>query len=248
MMQQDYLLETSKLRKQIGNFLLMEGLDFKLHKGEIRGLIGPNGAGKSSLMHLITGKTEPTSGEIYYSGDNITHMALHERVNRGIGIKFQISNVFLEDTIANNIQLSVQKKNHIWNSIRKKEANERTEEILQMIGLQDKREWLAKELSHGEKQWLEIGMVIGISPKLLMLDEPTSGMTRYETEKTAELIYDIQRNYDTTILIVEHDFPFIKEICDRITVLHYGDILAEGTVQEIAENEEVQNVYLGRKS
>lgn len=245
MTENQYLLETKRLKKQIGSFRLMESLDFHLEKGEIRGLIGPNGAGKSSLMHLITGKTEATSGSILFKGQDITEFPLHERTNLGIGIKFQISNVFIEETVVNNIQIAIQEKNCLWKTMNDKRIHEEVDDIIETIGLQDKKWWLAKELSHGEKQWLEIGMVLAVKPSLLMLDEPTSGMTKYETEKTAELIFNIRDNSDTTILIVEHDFPFIKQICDKITVMNFGAKLAEGSVEDIENNQEVQNVYLG---
>lgn len=245
MTENQYLLETKRLKKQIGSFRLMESLDFHLEKGEIRGLIGPNGAGKSSLMHLITGKTEATSGSILFKGQDITEFPLHERTNLGIGIKFQISNVFIEETVVNNIQIAIQEKNCLWKTMNDKRIHEEVDDIIETIGLKDKKWWLAKELSHGEKQWLEIGMVLAVKPSLLMLDEPTSGMTKYETEKTAELIFNIRDNSDTTILIVEHDFPFIKQICDKITVMNFGAKLAEGSVEDIENNQEVQNVYLG---
>lgn len=240
------MLKTVRLTKFFSGFRAVNDLDFEFQGGEIRCVIGPNGAGKSTLFNLISGVVAPTSGEIWYQGRKITHLPPHRRSQLGIARKFQVPNVYRSMTVWENVQVPVQRRLLGRVPIPRalpRGAKEHVEEILRTVRLTEKRNYLASQLSHGEVQWLEIGMALGTAPRLLLLDEPTAGMTAEETRETARLIRKLA--VDLAVIVIEHDIHFIKEIADRITVMHNGSVLTEGTVSEIEQDPRVLSIYLG---
>lgn len=242
------LLATVGLTKTFDGLRVIDGLDFSLDKGELRCLIGPNGAGKSTLFHLISGKLKPTHGEIYFRGERITGLPTHEIARRGIGIKYQIPSVYPDLSVLDNLLIPLQyhrRKNlrRLLYGASDQEAEEALS-LLRTLGLYDKRSEPAGSLSHGEMQWLELGMALCGKPVMLLVDEPTAGMSLDETRKTARLLKSLSANL--SIVVIEHDLNFIREIARKITVLHAGKVLAEGELAEIEKNEAVQNIYLGR--
>lgn len=240
------MLKTVRLTKFFSGFRAVNDLDFEFQGGEIRCVIGPNGAGKSTLFNLISGVVAPTSGEIWYEGRNITHLPPHRRSQLGIARKFQVPNVYRSMTVWENMQVPVQRRLLGLAPIARalpRGAKEQVEEILRTVRLTEKMNYLASQLSHGEVQWLEIGMALGTAPRLLLLDEPTAGMTAEETRETARLIRKLA--VDLAVIVIEHDIHFIKEIADRITVMHNGSVLTEGTVSEIERDPRVLSIYLG---
>jgi urea ABC transporter ATP-binding protein UrtD len=247
MTSQRVILETRSLAKHFGGLHAIDGLDFSLHEGELRCLIGPNGAGKTTFFNLITGYLKPTRGTITFQGNPITGLAPHVICKKGIGRKFQVPNVFYDLTVMENLQVARHGKTRLGRLLfepHEGEAGDQVGRMLETIGLADKRHYLASSLSHGEKQWLEIGMALINEPSLLLLDEPTAGMTAEETRETARLIKRLAQGLTT--VVIEHDIKFVKEIAEVVTVLHHGQLLAQGCFDEIAGNETVRNVYLGR--
>lgn len=243
------ILETHSLVKHFGGLHAIDGLSFSLQAGELRCLIGPNGAGKTTFFNLITGYLKPTKGSIYFKGASITGLSPHAICWKGIGRKFQVPNVFFDLTVLDNLRVSQHGKTTLGRllfKVRDAEQSEEITEMLETISLQGKRDYPASSLSHGEKQWLEIGMVLINKPSLLLLDEPTAGMTAQETRETARLIKRLAQGLTT--LVIEHDIKFVREIAEIVTVLHRGQILAQGPFEEIANNETVRNVYLGREA
>jgi urea transport system ATP-binding protein len=242
------MLETKNLTKEFGGFRALDNLNFSLQKGELRCIIGPNGAGKTTLFNLISGFLKPTYGEIIYNNEMITRLMPHQIAKKGIIRKFQVPNVYNFFTVHDNLKIPCQIRSvgrillftHL--SV---EVEKRIEEILEIIELKEKGREIAGELSHGEMQWLEIGMTLAMEPSLLLLDEPTAGMTRDETRKTGEIIKNISRS--TTIIIIEHDIQFIREISRQITVMHNGSVLTEGTLEQIENDKRVRNIYLGKE-
>jgi ABC-type uncharacterized transport system ATPase subunit len=247
--QNDFLLETENLTREFPADIAVKEVNFKVHVGEIRGLIGPNGAGKSTLLHLLIGREKPTKGKVRFKGRNIVRKRVYDRVKLGIGIKFQITNVFEDQTVRDNLLLAAQEKTR-YRKIAKSKIDRKIAETIEFLAeavmLREKLGVIAGELAYGEKQWLEIGMVLASEPELILLDEPTSGMSKEETEKTGDLIRRIKGiKKENTFIIVEHDIEFIKSLCDSITVLHQGQIVAEGVSKEIEENSLVRKIYLG---
>jgi urea ABC transporter ATP-binding protein UrtD len=244
------ILETEGLTKRFGNFTAVDDVDLSVARGERRGLIGPNGAGKTTFQNLITGQYDATEGQIYFDGDDITDLEPFERARAGIIRKFQVTRVYESETLLENLRLALRGRQlSTWGLLRSRDdsdIDDRAVELLEVANLADRRDETAANLSHGESQWLEIVMAVGASPDFLLLDEPTSGMSGRETTATAELIRDIREQEDLTIMVVEHDMEFIREVSDRLTVLHRGEIIAEGTVDEVEADERVQEVYLGR--
>lgn len=242
------IFETRGLTKRFGGLVATDCINFTLQEGELRCLIGPNGAGKTTFFNLITGHLSPEQGEILFLGKDITNLPVHMRVRLGIGRKFQAPTVFDELTVFDNIHVSTRGKSPPFSLFFKRfnrEFDETAEQLLEKVHLADKRNWPASKLSHGERQWLEIAIVLGNNPKLMLLDEPTAGMTPAETRETVYLLRDIASNVST--IVIEHDLTFVREIAARITVMHKGAILAEGLLAEIARNDEVKKVYLGRE-
>lgn len=217
-------------------------------QGELRVLLGANGAGKTTLMDLISGKTKSTEGKIYLYDDDITNQSEHRIARAGIGRKFQIPSVFRGLSVRRNLEVASCRNPHVFANLRFGLAapnRTRIDEVLRLTGLSEASEQIAGGLSHGQTQWLELGMLIVQDPKVLLLDEPTAGMTQDETHKTAEIIKGLRGQH--TILVVEHDMSFVREIAERITVMHLGRVLAEGDMAAIEANQDVRRAYLGSR-
>jgi len=227
-------------------FHAIDNFDFTVDKGELRCLIGPNGAGKTTTLDLICGKIKPSSGTIMLSNVDLTDLEEHEIARAGIGRKFQVPSVFEELTVRENLEVAYCRHTGVLaNAIRFAARPERGgfEQLAEIVGLQDVLGRSAGHLSHGQTQWLEIALLLAQDPELILMDEPTAGMTRVETQKTADLFNRLKGNH--TLIVVEHDMGFVKEIGDVISVMHQGRMLAEGTVSEIERDESVKEAYLG---
>ncbi len=243
----DSILQIDNLTVCFDGFKAVNNVNTGIEKGEIRFFIGPNGAGKTTLLDAICGRVKPQSGQVMFFDADVTRYSEHEIVKIGIGRKFQVPSVFTNMTVYENMELAVVKDRSLYSSMfhrLKKEQIERIEDILVTIGLYEKRFNTPTALAHGEKQWLEIGMLLAQEPKLMLLDEPVAGMGRAETDKTGELLKKIAQN--CTIIVVEHDMEFVRDYASKVTVLHEGAILDEGSVYEVQNNQKVIDVYLGR--
>ncbi|RAZ89740.1 urea ABC transporter ATP-binding protein UrtD [Mesorhizobium hawassense] len=229
-------------------FRAINNLSLVLDKGEMRAIIGPNGAGKTTMMDIVTGKTRPDEGEVFFDGQvDLTRHDEAEIAMMGIGRKFQKPTVFESHSVEDNLMLALKGPRSIFPALfHRASANEarRIDDILGVVRLGDKREETAANLSHGQKQWLEIGMLLAQDPKLLLVDEPVAGMTDAETEETARLLKDIAR--DHSVVVVEHDMHFVRELGVKVTCLHEGSVLSEGTLDFVSADERVVEVYLGR--
>jgi len=229
-------------------FKALNNLSFAVEPGEMRAIIGPNGAGKTTMMDVVTGKTRPDTGEVMFDGrHNLIRLDETEIAELGIGRKFQKPTVFESHTVFDNIELALKSDRRaraalIWQETQSE--RQRVEELLETIRLTQVRDRLAGSLSHGQKQWLEIGMLLAQDPKLLLVDEPVAGMTDAETRQTAELLKAIAREH--TVVVVEHDMAFVRDLDVKVTCLHEGSVLAEGTIDQVSSNERVVEVYLGR--
>jgi ABC-type uncharacterized transport system ATPase subunit len=233
------LLETRKLNKRFGGLQVTADVDFSLEQGELHCLIGPNGAGKSTLFRLILGEYRPTSGQIFYDGREVTRLEPHDRVRRGISVKFQVPGIFKALSVAQNLEIALQ--HHLEGHSLRGEI----ERQLDFLNLASDADQAAGNLSHGQKQWLEIGMATSLKPKLLLLDEPTAGMSPEETHATGEMVRVLQAE-GMTVLAVEHDMAFVRQIATRVTVLHFGRIFAQGSIDEIMTDDRVAEIYLGQ--
>ena len=226
----------------------LRGLSLVLAPGEMRAIIGPNGAGKTTMMDVITGKTRPDTGDVYFEGrHDLTKLDETEIAQLGVGRKFQKPTVFENHTVADNILLAAKAPRAVFATLfggAAKQEQETIERILSTIRLGEERRRLAGSLSHGQKQWLEIGMLLAQDPKLLLVDEPVAGMTDSETAETAELLKRIAK--DHSVVVVEHDMAFVRELGVKVTVLHEGSVLAEGSLDQVSADERVIEVYLGR--
>lgn len=242
------LLYLDAVTVSFDGFKALNNLSLQIEPGEMRAIIGPNGAGKTTMMDVITGKTRPESGVILFDhGIDLTRADEAEIANLGIGRKFQKPTVFEHHTVNDNILLALKGDRRVRGTLRwdaSREEAERVEEILATIGLSDQRNRIAGSLSHGQKQWLEIGMLLAQDPKLLLIDEPAAGMTDAETEATAELLKRISA--DHSIIVVEHDMAFVRALGVKVTCLHEGSVLAEGSIDAVSANPRVIEVYLGR--
>ena len=229
-------------------FRAINNLALVLGKGEMRAIIGPNGAGKTTMMDIITGKTRPDSGDVYFNGDvDLTKHDEAEIAMMGIGREFQKPTVFESHTVEDNLVLSLKGPRSIFPALfhrRSPQESARIDEILATTRLESRRHDLAANLSHGQKQWLEIGMLLAQDPKLLLVDEPVAGMTDAETEETARLLKEIAKTH--SVVVVEHDMHFVRELDVRVTCLHEGSVLSEGTLDAVSADERVIEVYLGR--
>jgi ABC-type uncharacterized transport system ATPase subunit len=241
------LLEVISVTKKFGALTAVDKASIFINQNEIVGLIGPNGSGKSTLLHTVCGRTIATEGQILLQGLDITKQDPQDRAIAGMAIKFQLARIYLEKTVRENLLISLQAKETIWSQLRNKSLAKFEEKITSLADEFQLTEYLnefAKSLSHGQQQWLEIAMAMASEPILLLLDEPTAGMSPKERSDTAILIKKASKKCG--ILIVEHDLDFIKEICDRISVLHQGNIIATGTSAEIENDPKVKEVYLTR--
>jgi urea transport system ATP-binding protein len=229
-------------------FKALNNLSFMIEPGEMRAIIGPNGAGKTTMMDVVTGKTRPDRGDVVFSGSfDLTRLDETEIAELGIGRKFQKPTVFDSHTVFDNIELALKADRRARATLLWRETaseDERIDEILKIARLSAVRNRVAGSLSHGQKQWLEIGMLLAQDPKLLLVDEPVAGMTDKETRQTAELLKEINREH--TVIVVEHDMTFVRDLGVRVTCLHEGSVLAEGTIDQVSANERVVEVYLGR--
>jgi urea transport system ATP-binding protein len=227
-------------------FKAVNGVSMIVDEGELRVLLGANGAGKTTLMDLISGKTKSTGGRVFLNDTDITNWEEHKIARAGIGRKFQIPSVFKELTVRRNLEVASCKNPGVFANLGFGfPAKAKIDEVLELIGLTDEADRIAAYLSHGQTQWLELGLLITQDPKIILLDEPTAGMTQAETHKTSLIVNNLKGRH--TIIVVEHDMAFVREIAERITVLHLGQVLAEGSVSEIENNPKVKQAYLGSK-
>jgi urea transport system ATP-binding protein len=241
------ILDAKGVTVSFDGFKVLDNLDFAIGYEEMRFLIGPNGAGKSTLLDIITGKTRPDAGKITFDGHiNVARVSEHQLVRCGIGRKFQTPSVFSSLTVFENLEAAIGFKSSVLRLTQgmPPAGIERVEETLEIINLKDQRNVQAGILSHGQKQWLEIGMLLVQDPKLLLLDEPVAGMTRRERDHTGELLHRIARG--RSILVVEHDMVFVRQFASTVTVLHMGQLLCEGPVEAVQSDAQVVEVYLGR--
>jgi len=242
------LLKVDRVTRAFGGFVAIDDISMEIRSGELRCIIGPNGAGKTTLFNVVSGQLRPSSGHVYFGGRDITRDSIEAICNRGISRKFQTPSIFTNITVIENILVGgygrTKLSRHFFGMITDTDCR-RALEILERVKLEAKRDHLASSLSHGERQWLEIGMLLRSDPKLLLLDEPTAGMTPTETKDTARLIRDNLGG--VTTVVIEHDLKFLREIADQVTVLHRGRILAEGCFDEIEKDDQVKRVYLGRE-
>ena len=234
------LLRTEGLSKRFRGLIANDNIDFSLQAGEIRCLIGPNGAGKTTFISMISAHLPPTSGRIWFKGQDVTALPVYRRAQMGIARKFQTPSVFDHLTVYANLELAALGKSA---SVPRRKA--RIEEVLELTRLHEERAAVAAALSHGQRQWLEIGMLLANRAELLLLDEPTAGMTSEETRATGELIRTLATIHHLSVIIIEHDINFVRGLKVPVTVLHLGRVLLQGSFDEVSENDQVRNVYLG---
>ncbi len=240
------LLQVEKVTVLFDGFRALDELTLSLEAGELRCIVGPNGAGKTTLMDVVTGKTRATSGSVRFADRDITRLPEHAIVALGIGRKFQRPTVFPGHTVFENLELTTHGSKAVTRllfarlSTGERQAIDRT---LELIGLSEHRDRVAGQLSHGQKQWLEIGMLLVQEPKLLLVDEPVAGMTQAEIERTAEILASLAGQH--TVVVVEHDMDFVRSIARTVTVLHEGRVLAEGPMRDVQNDPRVVEVYLG---
>jgi urea transport system ATP-binding protein len=244
-----FVLTLEEVNKTFDGFKAISNLTFYMDDGELRTIIGPNGAGKSTMMDIITGRTKPDTGKVEFGfNTDLTSMNEHQINRLGIGRKFQTPSVYIHHTVFENLLLSLKGSRGVFATLFARttsEQRDRIEAVLKTIGLSEKSDALAGSLSHGQKQWLEIGMLLAQDPKLLLVDEPAAGMTDEETHKTGELLLSLEGK--RSIIVIEHDMTFVRQIARKVTVLHQGTVLCEGTVDDVQNDERVKEVYLGRK-
>ncbi|MEN3350465.1 MAG: urea transport system ATP-binding protein [Bradyrhizobium sp.] len=233
------LVDVQGVSKRFGGLTAVSDVDLTVNAGEIHCLIGPNGAGKSTLFKLIVGLYPPTNGSIFFDTADITDERPYARVQRGMSIKMQAPSVFKELPVRQNIQIALQAR---WSGSERSVEEDR---LLTLLSLAPDSDKLAGALSHGQQQWLEIGMALALKPQLLLLDEPTAGMSPEETFKTGELIKSFNAE-GMTILVVEHDMAFVRQVAQRVTVLHLGKVFARGDLEAILQDENVAEIYLGK--
>jgi urea transport system ATP-binding protein len=241
------ILYIEDLSVSFDGFKAINDLNLYIREGELRCIIGPNGAGKTTLMDIITGKTRPDTGTVYFGQDiDLLQFSEPEIAQIGIGRKFQKPTVFEQHTVFENLELAMAANKRVWHTLAARlnaEQKDRIDEILQQAGLVDMKYEQAALLSHGQKQWLEIAMLVMQEPRLLLVDEPVAGMTHQEMDKTAELLHHLAG--DHSVVVVEHDMDFVRSIASEVTVLHQGSVLAEGTMEQVQANPQVVEVYLG---
>jgi branched-chain amino acid transport system ATP-binding protein len=244
------LLETRALTKEFGGLTAVSNVNFQVAQGELTAVIGPNGAGKTTFFNMLAGNLAPTRGEIWFKGEDITRFPPYRVTRKGIARSYQVTNLFPKLTVFENIRIAAQEKEvtyNFWTDVKDlNHVNQKGIEILETLNLMDHKDTRASNLPHGLQRHLEIGIAMASEPELLLLDEPTAGMTQEETLRMMKLIEGLSKN--VTIILVEHDMRFVMAVSGKITVLHEGQVLAEGPPEEIRKDEEVQRVYLGRKA
>ena len=242
------LLYINGVNVSFDGFRALNNLSLAVEPGEMRAIIGPNGAGKTTMMDVVTGKTRPDNGEVFFEGiHDLSTLDETQIATLGIGRKFQKPTVFEMHTVEDNLLLALKNDRRPFATMRWRETGDemtRINRTLDTIRLKAERDRPAGSLAHGQKQWLEIGMLLAQEPKLLLVDEPVAGMTDHETRQTAELLKEINR--DKTVIVVEHDMTFVRELGVKVTCLHEGTAIAEGTIDQVSSNERVIEVYLGR--
>ena len=249
-MAEEIVLETRQLRREFGALVAVDDVDLQVKQRTLHSIIGPNGAGKTTLFNLLSGNLAPSSGRVFFKGQDITNLPLHRTAHLGIGRSFQITNIFPNLTVFENIRLSCQalgKDNFkLLRSYRRyRPYIDRTVEVLEQVGLINEAMLPARALPHGAQRKLELGMILAPDPELLLLDEPTAGMASEQVPELMALIQQIQEAGEKTVMLVEHNMNVVMSVSDRITVMHMGSVLAEGSPVEIAANKEVQTAYLG---
>ena len=227
------ILKINKIKKTFGGFTAVKDVDLKVGRGEIRFIIGPNGAGKSTLFKLIIGHLKPDYGDIIFKDEYLNKLEIHQRVKKGIGLKFQAPSIFNEMTVSQNLEIAANETNL-----------EKYDNFIKRFGIFEEKNILAGDLSHGKKQWLDIALASISNPDLVLLDEPTSGLSFEETKKTGEIIKYLNKQ-GTTFLIVEHDMEILKQIATAVSVLHLGALFVEGTPESVLKNKDVEKIYLG---
>ena len=244
-----FILSLEGVHKTFDGFKAIDDLNFYMDEGELRVIIGPNGAGKSTMLDIITGRTRPDKGKVGFGrGTDLTKLNEYQINRLGIGRKFQTPSVYVDHTVFENIWLSLEGSRTVWNALFSRldsTQRDRIHEVIETVGLADKFDSKAGALSHGQKQWLEIGMLLAQNPRLLLVDEPAAGMTDEETHKTGELLMSLAGKH--SVIVIEHDMVFVRQIARIVTVLHQGHVLCEGTVDKVQADERVIEVYLGRK-
>ncbi len=240
------VLETRRLSKHFGGLIAVNNVDYRVEPGELRSIIGPNGAGKTTFFNMVAGDLPATSGQVLFKGEDVTALSTFERSHRGLGRTYQITNIFPRLTVLENLRIAAQSRKttfNMWTAVTSHpELFDKAAHIAERIRLADKRHHLAGTLAHGEQRYLEVGIMLATEPELLLLDEPTAGMSPEESRQTAQFIRTLAN--PLTVVLVEHDMEIVMEISDRITVLHNGETLAEGPVDEIRANADVRRVYL----
>ncbi|KAB1185188.1 MULTISPECIES: ABC transporter ATP-binding protein [Haloferax] len=248
----DSILKTQNLTKEFGKLVAVDDVNLDIERGEFRSLIGPNGAGKTTTFNLLTGALRPTHGSVTFNGEDVSGLPPHKRVRRGLGRSFQITNVFSGLTVRENVRLAAQAARHqgftpVEEFLDRKDSfddvNEHTDRVLERSGLLGRGDELADVMAYGDKRRLEIAIVLATDPEMVLLDEPTAGMSAEETRETMDLIDEVLS--DRTLLLIEHDIDLVMRVSDRITVLHRGQVLSEGTPDEVSEDPEVREAYFG---
>ncbi|MEK3883864.1 urea ABC transporter ATP-binding protein UrtD [Paenibacillus sp. PL2-23] len=243
------ILQCDNVTVEFDGFKAVQGMSLQLLKGELRFLIGPNGAGKTTMLDVICGKVRPSSGQVTFDGSiDITRKKEHQIAQLGIGRKFQAPSIFPSMTVFENLEIAMRQRRGVFSTLFAKLNTEESDRLyaqLGMIGLRDKASFRAGGLSHGEKQWLEIGMMLMQEPEVLLLDEPVAGMTDKETDKTGELLNEIA--LERSVVVVEHDMEFVRNFASKVTVMHEGRLLKEGSMDEVQGDERVAEVYLGKR-
>ena len=240
------LLELRQITVSFDGFLALRDLNLSLQPGELRAVIGPNGAGKTTFLDVITGKTPPTQGDVVFKGRSLLGTSEHRIARLGIGRKFQSPRVFEKLTVQENLALAVSQPKQPWPLLfggLSAGQRDRVHHLMGIVNLQPRADWKAGSLSHGQKQWLEIAMLVGQDPDLLLVDEPVAGLTDEETDLTADLLKSLAG--DHTVLVIEHDMEFIRRLESPVTVLHQGHVLCEGTMDQVQVDQRVIDVYLG---
>ena len=246
----DIIIESRNLRKEFGALVAVADVSIQVQANTIHSIIGPNGAGKTTYFNLLSGNLEPSAGTVYFKGRDITHLPVYRTAHLGIGRSFQITNIFPNLTVLENIRLACQalgQHNYrFFQSARHfQQYEDRAWEVIRLVGLEPRAMMAARTLPHGDQRKLELGMILAPDPELLLLDEPTAGMASEQVPELMSLVQEIQQQGNKTVMLVEHNMNVVMNVSDRITVMHLGQVLAEGTPTEIAANETVQQAYLG---